>query len=373
MSHRTADVVLIGAGVIGSALARELAAARMSVVVVERGAPGAGASGAAAGILSPQAEADGPSPLLDLCLESRAIFPRLVEELRAETGIEVPYRTTGTLYLALDDEEEARLERRFAWQTSADLPVERLSAGRVLTLEPAVAAGARIALRFPYDHQIDNAVLTRALVASAESRGVRFVKGAEARAVLDDRGRVGGVALAADKILAPCVVNCAGAWASRLEGTGPRLPIEPVRGQMLALEHDELRLDRVIFTERGYLVPRLDGRILVGSTMERAGYDARPTLAGVASLLALARDAVPGLANATITALWAGLRPAAPDGLPVLGPAGDPWPSGLYFATGHYRNGVLLAPVTARLLTESITTGKTSIPLAPFAASRFVV
>jgi glycine oxidase len=145
-----------------------------------------------------------------------------------------------------------------------------------------------------------------------------------------------------------------------------------VRGQILALEHAELRLDRVIYTERGYLVPRIDGRILVGSTMERAGYDARPTVAGAASLLALARQVAPGLESATIQGLWAGLRPASPDGLPVIGPAGAPWPSGLYFATGHYRNGVLLAPVTARLLTESITTGKTSIPLVPFAASRFL-
>jgi glycine oxidase len=368
---QSADIVVIGAGVVGSALARDLAGARMRVVVGERAAPGAGASGAAAGILSPQAEADAPSPLLELCLESRAIFPRLVEELRSETGIEVPYRTTGTLYLALDDEEEARLERRFAWQTSADLPVERLSAGRVLTLEPALAVGARIALRFPYDHQIDNAVLTRALAASAEERGARFLKSTEARSIFHEGGRVTGVALADDRIAAPRVVNCAGAWASRLMGAGPRLPIEPVRGQMLALEHAELRLDRVIFTERGYLVPRLDGRILVGSTTERAGFDARPTLAGASSLLELARLVVPRLENATIQGLWAGLRPAAPDGLPVLGPAGEPWPSGLFFATGHYRNGVLLAPITARLLTEAITTGHASAALAPFAASRF--
>jgi glycine oxidase len=373
MSQNAADVIVVGAGIIGAALARELASARLSVVVVERDAPGAGASGAAAGILSPQAEADAPSPLLDLCLESRAIFPGLVEELRAETGIDVPYRTTGTLYLALDDEEESRLSRRFEWQTSAGLPVERLSAGRVLTLEPAVAAGARIALRFPYDHQIDTAVLTRALAVSAEARGARFVKGAEVHAILEEGGRVVGVALTNEKIRATRVVNCAGAWASALTGSGPRLPIEPVRGQMLALEHEELRLDRVIFTERGYLVPRLDGRILVGSTMERAGFDARPTVAGAAALLALARQVAPGLETATITALWAGLRPAAPDGLPVLGPAGAPWASGLYFATGHYRNGVLLAPVTARLLAESIITGKTSISLAPFAASRLLV
>ena len=168
MSQQSADVVVIGAGIIGSAIARELASTDLRVVVVERDAPGAGASNAAAGILSPQAEADAPSALLDLCIESRAIFPHLVEELREETGIDVPYRTTGTLYLALDDEEEARLNRRFEWQTSAGLPVERLSAGRVLTLEPAVSAGTRIALRFPYDHQIDNVVLSRALAASAE-------------------------------------------------------------------------------------------------------------------------------------------------------------------------------------------------------------
>jgi len=168
-------------------------------------------------------------------------------------------------------------------------------------------------------------------------------------------------------------VNCAGAWASRLEGAGPRVPIEPVRGQMLALEHETLRLERVVFTERGYLVPRLDGRILVGSTMEKAGYDARPTVAGASSLLALARQVAPALESATISGVWAGLRPATPDGLPVLGEAGSPWPSGLYFAMGHYRNGVLLAPITARLLGEAITTGRTSISLAPFAASRFLM
>jgi glycine oxidase len=297
-----------------------------------------------------------------------------VEELREETGIDVPYRTTGTLYLALDDEEEARLSRRFEWQTSAGLPVERLSAGRVLTLEPGVAPGMRIALRFPYDHQIDNVVLTRALAESARQRGARILEGAEVRGILADHdGRIAGISLGTTTIRAPRVVNCAGAWASRLEGAGPRVPIEPVRGQMLALEHETLRLERVVFTERGYLVPRLDGRILVGSTMEKAGYDARPTVAGASSLLELASQVAPALESATITGVWAGLRPASPDGLPVLGEAGSPWPSGLYFATGHYRNGVLLAPITARLLGEAITTGRTSIPLEPFAASRFLM
>src|SRR6185436_17135783 len=301
MSQQSADIVVIGAGVIGSALARELAAAKLRVVVVERGAPGSGASSAAAGILSPQAEADAPSPLLDLCVESRALFPALVEDLREETGIDVPYRTTGTLYLALDDEEEARLNRRFEWQTSAGLPVERLSAGRVLTLEPGVAPGMRIALRFPYDHQIDNVTLTRALAESAKKRGARILEGAQVHAILADHdGRIAGISLETTTIRAPRVVNCAGAWASRLEGAGPRLPIVPVRGQMLSLEHETLRLERVVFTERGYLVPRLDGRILVGSTMEKAGYDARPTVAGAASLLALARQVAPALESATL-------------------------------------------------------------------------
>ena len=141
MSRTGADVVVVGAGVIGCALARELTQAQLRVVVIDRDEPGAGASGAAAGILSPQAEADGPSPLLALGLESRSMFPALVEDLRGETGIDVPYRASGTLVIALDNEEEALLEKRYAWQTAAGLPVERLSAGRVATLEPALAAG----------------------------------------------------------------------------------------------------------------------------------------------------------------------------------------------------------------------------------------
>jgi glycine oxidase len=372
MLRTTADVVVVGAGVIGCAIARELAAARHRVVVVERDSPGAGASSAAAGILSPQAEADGPSPLLDICLESRGMFPRLVEELRGETGIDVHYRTTGTVFLALSNHEEERLESRFAWQTASGLPVERLSAGRMATLEPAVAAGMRIALRFPYDHQVDNGALTRGLAASAERRGTQFRMGAEVTRVLVGSGKVEGVALGPGRIYAPSVVICGGAWSAQIETGGPELPVVPVRGQMLALEIERVRIDRVVYTEHGYLVPRLDGRILVGSTMEHAGFDARPTAKGIGSLLAIAQTIVPALEEARISSIWAGLRPGTSDGLPILGPAGGPWPSGLYFATGHFRNGVLLAPLTARLLVEAIVSGKTPAPLQPFLATRFV-
>lgn len=371
MIRTTADVVIVGAGVIGSALARELAGAGLQVVVVERHRPGVGASGAAAGILSPQAEADGPSALLDLCLESRALFPRLLEDLRSETSIDVPYRTSGTLFIAQNDEEEARLEKRYAWQTGVGLPVERISGGRVETLEPALAAGLRIALRFPYDHQIDNVELTRALVLAAEKRGVQFRTGVEVSGLATEGNRVTGVALGPGRIYTSHVVVCAGAWSGLLDTGGPRLPIVPIRGQLVALEGAGLRLDRVIYTERGYLVPRADGRILVGSTMETAGFDATTTAGGIRTLLDLALTIVPKLEKGRITGLWAGLRPATEDGLPILGPAGPPWPEGLFFATGHFRNGILLAPLTARLLTEALTVAKTSIPLGPFLAARF--
>ena len=299
------------------------------------------------------------------------MFPRLVEELRGETGIDVHYRTTGTVFLALSNEEEEKLEKRFAWQTAAGLPVERLSAGRVATLEPAVAAGMRIALRFPYDHQIDNVALTHALVASAERRGTQFRIGAEVTRVLAGSGKVEGVALGPGRIYAPRVVVCSGAWSAGIEVGGPKIPVVPVRGQMLALEDAKIRIDRVVYTEHGYLVPRLDGRILVGSTMEHAGFDARPTAKGIGSLLAVAQSVVPALEEAKISNIWAGLRPGTSDGLPILGPAGEAWPSGLYFATGHFRNGVLLAPLTARLLAEAIVSGKTPAPLEPFLAKRF--
>ena len=371
MLRTTADVLVVGGGVIGCAVARELAGAHLRVVLVEREQTGSGASGAAAGILSPQAEADGPSPLLQLGIESRSMFPRLVEELRAETGIEVPYRTSGTLFLALDDEEEAKLEQRYAWQCGAGLRVERISAGRVSTLEPAVSAGVRIALRFPYDHQIDNVTLTRALAASAERRGVEFRTSAEVSSVLVQGGRVEGVAIGPGRIYAPRVVICGGAWSALIDCGGPELPVTPVRGQMVALESERARLDRVVFTERGYLVQRLDGRILVGSTTEHAGYEPRATAKGVGDLLALAQRVVPALEQASIAGIWAGLRPGTKDGLPILGAAGSPWPEGLFFATGHFRNGILLAPLTARLIAEELLTGRTSLPLDPFQASRF--
>ena len=367
-----ADAVVVGAGVVGCAIARDLSAAGLSVVVIERDRPGCGASGAAAGILSPQAEADGPSPLLDLCLESRDMYPRLLEDLRIETGIEVPYRTSGTIFIATSDEEEARLETRFEWQTGAGLPIERISAGRVHTLEPGLAPGLHIALRFPYDHQIDNAELTRVLALAAVKRGAEMRAGVEATRLLVEGGKVRGVALGPGRVYSPRVILCAGAWSGLFDCGGPALAVHPIRGQIVALESNGTRFDRVIYTEKGYMVPRIDGRILVGSTMEHAGFAARPTAGGTRALLGLAQSLAPALERASIAGVWAGLRPAAEDGLPILGPAGPPWPDGLFFATGHFRNGILLAPLTARLLTESIFAEKPPAALDPFLASRLI-
>jgi glycine oxidase len=365
------DVIIVGAGVIGCALARELARASLRVLVVERDRPGAGASSAAAGILSPQAEADAMSPLLELGLEGRALFPTLLEELRAETGIEVPYRTSGTLYIALDRDEEESLERRYVWQTAAGLPVERLSGGRVMTLEPAISTRVRLGLRFPYDHQVDNETLCRALAASAERRGARILLGREVASLLAEQDRIVGVATATETYKAPVVVLAAGAWSGLIDCAGRTLPTSPVKGQMAVLETEAMRLDRVIYREHAYLVPRLDGRILSGSTTEIAGFDTHPTARGIAGLLEQAQAIAPSLADARIVGFYAGLRPGTPDGLPILGPAGAGWPDGLWFATGHYRNGILLAPITGRLIAEAIVSARPSLSLVPFEAARF--
>lgn len=379
-----ADVVIVGGGIIGCGIAWHLARRGVSVTVVERDRPGGHATWAAAGMLSPLGETASPGPFYDLVMASFRRYDAFVEALEEATGITVEYRESGKLCVALDESEAAELTERHRWQRAAGHEVELLDAGEARRLEPALAPSVVAGLLIPRDRQVDNRRLGRALWVAAARAGARFVLGDPVQSLWLDGpagdpegtgsagGRVRGVALASGtRIEAPCVVLAAGSWSGRIPYAGRTLPVSPVGGQLLALETVPPVLSRVIQATRCYLVPRADGRLLVGATMERRGFSTRPTAGGVHGLLGSALRAVPGLANAPVVELWAGLRPGTPDGLPILG--SDPDVAGLVHATGHLRNGILLAPITAELIADVVTGATPALPLEPFRVDRFTV
>ena len=369
-----ADVAVIGAGVIGCAIAWRLGQAGVRVVVVERGRVGGEASHAAAGMLAPLAEADREDEFFNLTVASLAMYADFARELKASSGVDIEYRAEGTLYLALTAEDEEELDRRWRRQHETGLNVNRLDAGHALELEPLINSGLRFALKYPGDHQVDNRRLMAALYAAARQAGVEFRTHTEARELLIEsvagRKRIIGVVTARGEVHAPSVVIAAGSWSSLLScDESPQFEVEPVRGQMVAIEMPAPAVRHVIYSRRGYLVPRLSGYLIAGSTSERVGYDKRVTAGGVASIIQRAIEIMPGVAGQAITETWSGLRPHTPDDLPILG--ADPSVEGLIYATGHYRNGILLAPITAQAISQLITTGAGAINLAPFSVSRF--
>ncbi|HEX8355690.1 MAG TPA: FAD-dependent oxidoreductase, partial [Pyrinomonadaceae bacterium] len=302
-----ADVAVVGGGVAGLAAAREMARRGLAVAVVESRGTGAGASNAAAGMLAPQAEADLPDELFELLCASRDMYPAFAEALGEESGVDVELDRTGTLYLALTEEDAEEAERRFAWQSRAGLAVERLTAREARELEPRVSPRALAALRFPRDWQVENRLLVRALAASAVGFGARLLEGVEAADVVVEAGRAVGVETSEGTLRAGAVVVAAGAWSSllgKLSGRGARagLPddprVEPVRGQVLCFRGEDSEapfVRHVVYSPRGYLVPRRDGRLLAGSTTERAGFDCRVTPEGSGQVRAHAEEIAPAV------------------------------------------------------------------------------
>jgi len=293
--------------------------------------------------------------------------------LKEASGIDIEYRTEGTLYLALTDNDEEELDRRWRWQHAAGLNVKRLDAGCVRKLEPLLNENLRWELKFPDDHQVNNRNLVRALQAAAQNAGVLFLTHTEARQVLTENKKVSVLITSRGEIKTPLVVVAAGSWSSLISfENGQSLnhfTIEPVRGQMVALEIPATAVGHVIYSQRAYLVPRNGGVLIAGSTTERVGYDTRVTAGGIASIIEHATELLPGVSNLAIAETWAGLRPRSADGLPILG--ADPNVAGLIYATGHYRNGILLTPITAQVISELITNGESRISLEAFSVSRF--
>jgi glycine oxidase len=383
VSGETADVVIIGGGVIGLAVARALALhGGVRVTLIERARLGAEASFAAAGMLAAQAEADCADSFLELACRSRDLYTEFADALLEETGINIEHDRSGTLYLAFNEDDEREINHRYEWQRRADLPVERLTGDEARELEPCVSGEVRSALRFPLDAQVENRRLLAALAVAAQKLGVRFLTSTNVESLLVERGRIKGVETASGKVYAPAVVVACGAWASFLgsksEGVSvdvqaqpgsSGIRIEPVRGQILCFESQTRLARHVIYSPRGYIVPRLDGRLLAGSTTEYAGFDKRVTIGGIHLISRHALEIAPVIESLPLVDLWAGLRPRAEDDLPVLGACEHT--RGLFYAAGHYRNGILLAPLTGELIAELILTNRTSPQLSAFSPSRF--
>jgi len=370
---QTADIAIVGGGVIGLSIARELALRGVhDVVVVDKGELGKEASWAAGGILGPQVEADRADEFFGLACASRDLYPDFAQVLHAETGIDVELDTTGTLYIAFTEDEEIELLQRFEWQQNSGLHVEWLDAADVRLVEPNVSDEARCALRFPNDWQVENRKLVEALIVANQKLGVQLLPNCEVTSLRIDRDRVSGAETGNGNISASTVVLCAGAWTSGVTTTALNFTpilIEPIRGQMLCFSPEEMMAQHVIYSQTGYLVPRRDGRVLAGSTSEHVGFDKRVTDEGMSGIKSMAIKIAPSLAFAPILDSWAGFRPRASDDLPVLGP--DPDVEGLFYATGHYRNGILLAPITAKLTADSIVGRLTPQALEVFSPKRF--
>jgi glycine oxidase len=351
------DIVIVGGGVIGLTIARALALRGVrDVCLVERGNLGTEASWAAAGMLLPQVEADAQDAFFDLACQSRDLYPAFAAALREETGIDVELDTTGTLYLAHTEHDYEEIEKRYDWQTRAGLSVERLSAAEAREREPCISESTLAALRFPKDIQVENRRLLSALANSVKKLGVTMLTQTAVAAVLLEGNRVCGVQTARGAISSATVVIAAGTWSSFIKPHPPIPTIEPVRGQMVCLEAKPQLTRHVIYSPRGYLVPRQDGRLLAGSTSENAGFAKCVTAGGIATILRNALEISGAIADLPVVDTWAGLRPRAPDGLPVLGPCGEI--DGLFCATGHYRNGILLAPLTGELISEAIVSSQ---------------
>ncbi len=349
------DVVVVGGGIIGLAIAWRLRARGMTVALLERGETGQASSRVAAGMLAPVAEVEfGPTGrrVLELGLRSSALWPGFASELAAAAGVDVALAQTGTLLLARDEDEAAELGRQLAFRESLGLRVARLRASRARELEPALAPTLRLALEVPDDHSIDPRNVLVALRSACLGSGVRLREGACVKAVESDGERASGVVLEdGERLRADRVVLAAGAWSGAIGGLGAqdRVPVRPVKGQILRLRDPAGPglVSRVLRYEGGYLLPRGDGCYVLGATMEERGFDLSPTAGGVHELLRDARELVPGVSELEIEELSVGLRPSTPDNAPAIGRGAL---EGLIWASGHHRNGILLAPLTAALV-----------------------
>jgi glycine oxidase len=351
---KSSDVIIVGAGIIGLSLALALRRLRLSVLIVDRGEPGREASHAAGGMLA-DCMLETPPVLEPLATASARMYPEFVHQLEDESGMKVDLRDNGTiLFPAAEHEGQAHLLAKFP------LP------GSMVELEPNLVPGERRAL-FLHERSVDPRALVSAAIKAAKHRGVNFSSGDAVTSIVATGSCATWVWTAKTRFSARIVVNCAGAWASQFGDHS--LPTRPVRGQMLAVVAPKNLVQHVIRAPEAYIIPRSDGRIVIGATLEEAGYDKRTDVETIQRLRKGAIGLVPKLAEAKILEDWAGLRPGTPDNLPILGAMQPP---GYFAATGHYRDGILLAPITAHVMAQMICEQQPDYDLGPFSPARFV-
>ena len=406
------DAIVVGAGIIGLSLAIELRKRNLRVLIVEKGEPGREASWAAGGMLA-DFPLEMPAALQELASASARMYPEFVHELEDESRLKIDLRNEGTLVF-LDGDEFAQLAQRGQSAPSASagpvlatvggVPTKRSrTAGErptLLSATPALHSSALISVQrlreiephlqikvkplFLKERSVDPRGLTRAAIAAAKHRGIDFSSGDEVIAIETAEGRASGVRTNKTHFSAGVVVNCAGAWAGQITCVGTGLlpvgveqssatlipvPTRPVKGQMLCVAQPRKEMVRHVIRAPGvYLIPRSDGRLLIGATQEEAGFDQHTVPATIQKLRQAALELVPKLADARILEAWAGLRPGTPDNLPILGGTAIP---GYFVATGHFRDGILLAPVTARVMGQVITRETPDFELGAFSAGRF--
>jgi glycine oxidase len=370
-SMKKFDVAISGGGLIGGAIALELARAGLHIGIFDRQEPGQEASWAGAGILSPAPENPGMIPAVPLCKTSLELYPEFVALVEDISNQEVGFRPKGTLEALFSRNAREELSTLIAVHHGLGLKAEAIRAEDARELEPALSEEVEAGILRPDEASVDNRALTRAVLEAARRSGAEIFPGCQVNAIRNEEGkdsRCAGLILKNERVQARWTVVAAGCFSSQIQGVEKYAPVRPAKGQMISLRAEALKIERVLWSEKIYLVPRNDGRILAGATIEYVGFDKETTAGSIEKILSAAIELAPGLAAARIEEMWAGLRPDSPDHLPILGPSDI---DGLLIATGHFRSGIILAPITAKLMREWITEQRVSIDWERFSPLRF--
>ncbi len=365
------DIVIVGGGIIGMSIALELARNNREVLVLERDRAGHGTTWLGAGMLAASAELGFEEwELYQLSSHSSRLWPEFAAALEEESGIDVDHRTEGTFMVADDRDSAEALRRLFDFQVKCGLDVQWMTGAEALEREPFLAPRLSGAIFSGTDHQADNRLIVKALAEALTRRGVTIRELCPIQSVVPDEAAPVAVTADGERITGKRIVIAAGTWSRQIEGLAPFEPaVRPVKGQMVELQIEPpFDLRHVVRGPSAYFAPKSSGRLLLGATSEEMGFDTSVTGGGLFKLLEGGWEIVPGIYDLKVTDTWAGLRPASRDHQPILGPSGLP---GIDYATGHYRHGVILAPVTAKLMAAYLVSGETPEEMRPFVPQRF--